>query len=141
MLEDMTIDSRSENLGHSQGGGNLQMNKAGMKLMTPGQISRLPKDDCILFLKGERPIYDKKNWSFTTESFKEAERIAGENGYKNPVYVTYDENNKKYITTRFESRLNYINQKKMIVFRLSKWMKKHFYILTLTKLRSQVYGN
>lgn len=110
MLEDMTIDSRSENLGHSQGGGNLQMNKAGMKLMTPGQISRLPKDDCILFLKGERPIYDKKNWSFTTESFKEAERIAGENGYKNPVYVTYDENNKKYITTRFESRLNYISQ-------------------------------
>ncbi len=86
------------------------MNKAGMKLMTPGQISRLPKDDCILFLKGERPIYDKKNWSFTTESFKEAERIAGENGYKNPVYVTYDENNKKYITTRFESRLNYISQ-------------------------------
>ena len=110
MLEDMTIDSRSENLGHSQGGGNLQMNKAGIKLMTPGQISRLPKDDCILFLKGERPIYDKKNWSFTTESFKEAERIAGENGYKNPVYVTYDENNKKYITTRFESRLNYISQ-------------------------------
>ena len=110
MLEDMTIDSRSENLGHSQGGGNLQMSKAGMKLMTPGQISRLPKDDCILFLKGERPIYDKKNWSFTTESFKEAERIAGENGYKNPVYVTYDENNKKYITTRFESRLNYISQ-------------------------------
>ena len=86
------------------------MSKAGMKLMTPGQISRLPKDDCILFLKGERPIYDKKNWSFTTESFKEAERIAGENGYKNPVYVTYDENNKKYITTRFESRLNYISQ-------------------------------
>ena len=61
MLEDMTIDSHSESLGHSQGSGNLQMSKAGMKLMTPGQISRMPKNDCILFLKGERPIYDKKN--------------------------------------------------------------------------------
>lgn len=110
MLEDMTIDSRSENLGHSQGGGNLQMSKGGMKLMTPGQVSRMPKNDCILFLKGERPIYDKKNWSFDTEVFKEAQEIAGKNGYKNPVYVSYDEENRQYATTRFESRLNYISQ-------------------------------
>ena len=96
MLEDLTIDSRSESLGHSQGSGNLQMSKAGMKLMTPGQISRMPKNDCILFLKGERPIYDKKNWPFNTEVFKEAEKIAGQNGYRNPVYVSYDER-KKYI--------------------------------------------
>lgn len=110
MLEDMTIDSRSENLGHSQGGGNLQMSKAGMKLMTPGQISRMPKNDCILFLKGERPIYDKKNWPFDTDVFKESQKIAGKNGYKNPIYVSYDEKNSKYTTTRFESRLNYISK-------------------------------
>ena len=112
----MTIDSRSESLGHSQGSGNLQMSKAGMKLMTPGQISRMPKNDCILFLKGERPIYDKKNWPFNTEVFKEAEKIAGQNGYKNPVYVSYDERNKKYITTRFESRLNYISKEEFTFF-------------------------
>ena len=116
MLEDMTIDSRSESLGHSQGSGNLQMSKAGMKLMTPGQISRMPKNDCILFLKGEHPIYDKKNWPFNTEVFKEAEKIAGQNGYKNPVYVSYDERNKKYITTRFESRLNYISKEEFTFF-------------------------
>jgi len=110
-----------------------------MKLMTPGQISRMPKNDCILFLKGERPIYDKKNWpfntevfkeaekitmpfatsvlqKFNTEVFKEAEKIAGQNGYKNPVYVSYDERNKKYITTRFESRLNYISKEEFTFF-------------------------
>ena len=92
------------------------MSKAGMKLMTPGQISRMPKNDCILFLKGERPIYDKKNWPFNTEVFKEAEKIAGQNGYKNPVYVSYDERNKKYITTRFESRLNYISKEEFAFF-------------------------
>lgn len=86
------------------------MSKGGMKLMTPGQVSRMPKNDCILFLKGERPIYDKKNWSFDTEVFKEAQEIAGKNGYKNPVYVSYDEKNRQYTTTRFESRLNYISQ-------------------------------
>ena len=86
------------------------MSKGGMKLMTPGQVSRMPKNDCILFLKGERPIYDKKNWSFDTEVFKEAQEIAGKNGYKNPVYVSYDEENRQYTTTRFESRLNYISQ-------------------------------
>lgn len=110
MLEDMTIDSRSESLGHSQGGGNMQMSKAGMKLMTPGQVSRMPKNDCILFLKGERPIYDKKNWPFDTEKFKEAQKLAGKTGYKNPVYISFDEKNSRYITTRFESRLNYISK-------------------------------
>ena len=49
------------------------MSKAGMKLMTPGQISRMPKNDCILFLKGERPIYDKKNWPFNAEVNEEEE--------------------------------------------------------------------
>lgn len=74
------------------------------------------ENDCILFLKGERPIYDKKNWPFNTEVFKEAEKIAGQNGYKNPVYVSYDERNKKYITTRFESRLNYISKEEFTFF-------------------------
>ncbi len=53
-----------------------------MKLMTPGQISRMPKKRLHPVPKGERPIYDKKNWPFNTEVFKEAEKIAGQNGYK-----------------------------------------------------------
>ncbi|MBS7167664.1 MAG: hypothetical protein KH078_12685 [Anaerobutyricum hallii] len=40
----------------------------------------------------------------------------GQNGYKNPVYVSYDERNKKYITTRFESRLNYISKEEFTFF-------------------------
>lgn len=116
MLEDMTIDSRSENLGHGQGSGNLQMSKAGMKLMTPGEVSRMPKDDCILFLKGERPIYDRKNWPFDTALFKEAMEKAGKNGYKNPVYVTYDENRREYITTRFTARLNYLSKEDFALY-------------------------
>ena len=61
-------------------------------------------------MKGERPIYDKKNWPFDTEKFKEAQKLAGKTGYKNPVYVSFDEKNSRYITTRFESRLNYISK-------------------------------
>ena len=40
-----------------------------------------PKNDCILFLKGERPIYDKKNWPFNTEVFKEAESKIQQGGH------------------------------------------------------------
>ena len=64
MLEELTIDTRSESMRYvfaANSNSNLQMQKAGMKLMTPGQVSRMPKDDCILFLEGYRPIYDKKN--------------------------------------------------------------------------------
>ena len=51
MLEDMTIDTRSESLGQGMNSNsNLQMSKAGIKLMTPGQVREMPKKDCILFL-------------------------------------------------------------------------------------------
>ena len=35
---------------------------------------------------------------------------------RQPVYVSYDERNKKYITTRFESRLNYISKEEFTFF-------------------------
>ncbi|WP_158097107.1 type IV secretory system conjugative DNA transfer family protein [Eubacterium sp. An3] len=88
MLEELTIDTRSEGMRYvfaANSNSNLQMQKAGMKLMTPGQVSRMPKDDCILFLEGYRPIYDKKNWPFHTKEFQQAERAAGKQGYTNPV--------------------------------------------------------
>ena len=89
----------------------------GIRLICPGVINFIPALlICRLPLPCECPIYDKKNWPFNTEVFKEAEKIAGQNGYKNPVYVSYDERNKKYITTRFESRLNYISKEEFTFF-------------------------
>lgn len=120
MLEDMTIDTRSESMGYvlaANSNSNLQMQKAGMKLMTPGQVSRMPKDDCILFLEGYRPIYDKKNWPFHTREFQQAERAAGKQGYTNPVRVIYNEKTGEYKTLEGEEKLRILSEEEFAFFK------------------------
>ncbi|OUQ66445.1 hypothetical protein B5E53_10440 [Eubacterium sp. An11] len=120
MLEDMTIDTRSESMGYvlaANSNSNLQMQKAGMKLMTPGQVSRMPKDDCILFLEGYRPIYDKKNWPFHTKEFQQAERAAGKQGYTNPVRVIYNEKTGQYKTLEGEEKLRILSEEEFAFFK------------------------
>lgn len=113
MLEELTIDTRSESMRYvfaANSNSNLQMQKAGMKLMTPGQVSRMPKDDCILFLEGYRPIYDKKNWPFHTKEFQQEERAAGKQGYTNPVRIIYNEKTGQYKTLEGEEKLRILSE-------------------------------
>lgn len=120
MLEDMTIDSRSEHLGYafsSNNNSNLQMQKGGIKLMTPGQVARMPKNDCILFVEGWRPIYDQKNWPFATDEFKKAKEIAGEQGYKNPVRVVYNEKTGQYKTLEGEEKLRILTKEEFAFYK------------------------
>lgn len=112
MLEDMTIDTRSESLGQGMNSSsNLQMSKAGMKLMTPGQIREMPKKDCILFLEGLKPIYDHKALPFHTQPWLESEKLAGENGYTNPVRVIYNPKDRTYKTIRSEEKIKALTKR------------------------------
>lgn len=120
MLEDMTIDTRSESMGYalaSNSNSNMQMQKAGMKLMTPGQVSRMPKDDCILFIEGCRPVYDKKNWPFHTKAFKQAEELSGKEGYRNPVRAIYNEKTGQYKTLEGEEKLRILSEEEFAFFK------------------------
>lgn len=58
LLGKMTVDTYSD----SRTGKNLNSSygKAGMDLMTPAQVRRMDRKHCIIFLEGERPVYDRK---------------------------------------------------------------------------------
>lgn len=58
LLGNATIDSMSDGKHGSQYNGNY--NKKGRELMTPAEIKRMDKKDCIIFMEGERPIFDRK---------------------------------------------------------------------------------
>lgn len=118
MLEDMTIDTRSESLGQGMNSNsNLQMSKAGIKLMTPGQVREMPKKDCILFLEGLKPIYDKKALPFHTKPWLESEKLAGEYGYTNPVRVIYNQKNRTYKTIRSEEKIKPLTKREFEYFK------------------------
>ena len=118
MLEDMTIDTRSESLGQGMhSNSNLQMSKAGIKLMTPGQVREMPKTDCILFIEGLKPIYDRKALPFYTQPWLESEKLAGEHGYTNPVRVIYNPKNRIYKTIRSEEKIKALTKREFEFFK------------------------
>ena len=111
LLGDMTIDKRTDgtSTGHF-GSASINNDKMGRTLMTPAEVKRMPRKDCIIFLEGQYPIYDQKNFPFNTERWKEAKRLAGKNGYKHPVRVVYNEKTMTYRTIETKSSIQFLQK-------------------------------
>ena len=60
-LDKETIDTRNMNFNKGkQGSMSYNYGNIGRELMTPGEIGRMPDDDCILMIRGLYPFYSKK---------------------------------------------------------------------------------
>lgn len=103
-----TMDSRDDNihLGHN-GNSGLNFKRRGRELMTPGEVKRMPRTECIVFLESCPPIYDKKAIPFNVpgmnfkandflkKRYKEALDLGP---YEHPVYTVYDPEHFSYVT-------------------------------------------
>ena len=104
--------------------------------MTPAEVKRLPRKDCIIFLEGQYPIYDRKNLPFQTARWKESEKLAGTTGYRHPVRVVYDEESMSYRTIETKTPIQFISKEevefyksaekiKIQILKYLKWMRKN----------------
>lgn len=110
-LGEMTIDTRNDNVTRGNNGNTtLQNQRAGRALMTPGEVKRMPRNHCIIFLEGQYPIYDRKAIPFGTKRWLESARLALPNGYRNPVRVVYNERTMTYRTIRSESSIQFLTK-------------------------------
>lgn len=124
VLGETTIDSRSDNVHRgSNGSSGLNFNRAAQKLMTPGQVKRMPTTECIIFLESRPPIYDTKAIPFNqpTKHFRAEKNLKTRyknalalGGYEHPVYTIYDPVHFNYITVNRETPLKIITDKKEI---------------------------
>lgn len=100
-LGDMTIDTRNDG---RQSGSNGHVNennqRQGRKLMTPQEVKRMSRKDCIVFIEGQPPLFDKKAlpWIYQKKEYEEAMKLKGEKGYVHPVKTVYDEETMTYRT-------------------------------------------
>ncbi len=105
LLGKQTIDTVND--GTSGKSGNTSYNKMGRELMTPSEVRRMARKDCIIFMEGESPIYDRKAlpWEMPEEQVPFREAMAfneGGRGYVNPVYVVEDAKTGKLFTVHEE---------------------------------------
>ena len=105
LLGEMTIDTRTDGVtSGAHGNSSLNNQRAGRGLMTPGEVKRLDRKKCLIFMEGQYPIMDWKNLPFNTAVWKESERLAGKEGYKHPVRVVYNPKTMTYRTILNKSK-------------------------------------
>jgi type IV secretion system protein VirD4 len=114
LLGDMTIDTRNDNrqLG-MQGHTSLNNGRDGRTLMTPGEVRRMPRKDCIIFLEGQYPIYDQKAIPFKTKRWLQSAAAALPLGYKHPVRVVYNEETMTYRTVTANVPIQFLDKKEV----------------------------
>ena len=92
LLGKETIDIVND--GKSGQHSNTNYNKTGRDLMTPAEVRRMDRKNCVILMEGEFPIFDRKAlpWEMPEEEvpFKEAMALNEEGGYENPVHVAED---------------------------------------------------
>ncbi|MCP1110564.1 TraG/TraD/VirD4 family protein [Lachnospiraceae bacterium PAL227] len=102
ILGKRTIDTRTEGLNRGRNtGDSLNFSKAGLALLEPAEVKRMPRDECIILIEGQYPIYDEKAKPFDTEAFKQAIELGD---YIHPVEAIYDEEKMEYITIQVPER-------------------------------------
>lgn len=112
MLGEMTIDKRDDDTSMgAHGSSSLRNSRAGRVLMTPGEVKRMPRKNCILFIEGQYPVYDQKALPFHTKLWKESERLAGKEGYRHPVRVVYNQETMAYRTITSREQIQFLDKK------------------------------
>ena len=72
--ETITVDSNSENRSFTHGSSTHSEQLTGRELMAPNEVAGMPNKDCILFMRGEKPIYDQKLVLTKHPCYKQMER-------------------------------------------------------------------
>lgn len=111
LLGKETLDTNTYGKTHGMKGSfSTNDQQTGRDLMTPDEVRMMPTKDCILFIRGERPIYDrkynlykhplihettlakrKKGEPYIYGEVKDASCEYGLLGYMDPEYVSEDE--------------------------------------------------
>ena len=76
LLGTATIDKKNDGLSKGTSGStSINFDRQSRELLTSEEISRMPDEDCIIFISGEKPIYDKKYNTQDMKEFKEAKSL------------------------------------------------------------------
>ena len=123
-LGSATAQSVSDNTHFgTNGSSGMDFRDTDIKLMTPGQVKRIPPTECIIFLESRPPVYDTKAIPFDKPEYgfaalpelkKRYSDAFALGEYEHPVYTIYDPVHFHYITVEREKRLQVVENEKDI---------------------------
>ena len=109
-----TIDKKNDGLiKGTSGSTSINFDRQSRELLTSEEISRMPDEDCIIFISGEKPIYDKKYNTQDMKEFKEAKNLGP---YVSDICVKKTEGG-GYVTVKSEGKLIPLNDAEVAYFK------------------------
>ena len=76
LLGDMTIDTRDDGRSFgSHGNSNIQNRKSGRTLMTPAEVRRMSRKDCLIFIEDSIRSLTEKPFPFRTKRWMEQKNL------------------------------------------------------------------
>ncbi len=115
------------------GNSSLNNQRAGRGLMTPGEIKRMDRKKCLIFMEGQYPIMDWKNLPFNTAAWKESEKLAGKNGYKHPVRVVYNPETMTYRTILHKKEFQTLDKEDVEFYKQAEKTDKSIKVLEINE--------
>ena len=70
----------------------------------------MSRENCILFIEGQYPVFDQKVIPFQIPRWKEMEKLAGEDGYHHSVKVIFDEEQRTYFTIETKKQIQFLSK-------------------------------
>ena len=102
LLGTATIDKKNDGLSKGASGStSINFDRQSRELLTSEEISRIPDEDCIIFISGEKPIYDKKYGTQDMKEFKEAKSL----GSYTPDICVKKIDDGGYVTIKSEGKM------------------------------------
>ncbi|MCI5878373.1 MAG: type IV secretory system conjugative DNA transfer family protein [Lachnospiraceae bacterium] len=117
LLGKMTVDTRTDGMTSGRNSnGSRNFGSKGRELMTPGEVKRMKRKDCILFIEGQYPIYDKKYlpWDQNKKLYRHIKQLGP---YVHPVHVVYNEEKMEYRTIEKEDPLQILSPEDVDFYR------------------------
>lgn len=110
LLGTATIDKKNDGLSKGTSGStSINFDRQSRELLTSEEISRMPDEDCIIFISGEKPIYDKKYNTQDMKEFKEAKNLGP---YVPDICVKKTEGG-GYVTVKSEGKIIPLSDKEV----------------------------
>lgn len=114
LLGTATIDKMNDGLSKGTSGStSINFDRQSRELLTSEEISRIPDEDCIIFISGEKPIYDKK---YNTQDMKEFKEVKNLGPYVPDICVKKTEGG-GYVTVKSEGKLIPLNDAEVAYFK------------------------
>lgn len=114
LLGTATIDKKNDGLSKGTSGStSINFDRQSRELLTSEEISRMPDEDCIIFISGEKPIYDKKYNTQDMKEFKEAKNL----GPYVPDICVKKTKGGGYVTVKSEGKLIPLNDAEVAYFK------------------------